>query len=102
MPHDPGTVLGFLQDVNKCQNTLTTDGMQPGPIVVHCSAGLGRTGTFIVIDIQLHLIDYQGERNVCVCVIQCVREIINCCVHVGIRANACSCGIKHAFLWWKL
>ena len=66
MPHEPGGVLGFLQDVNQCQNTLTTDAMQPGPIVVHCSAGIGRTGTFIVIDILLHLINYQGKSE-CVC-----------------------------------
>ena len=69
MPHEPGTVLRFLQDMNQCQNTLATDDMQPGPIVVHCGAGIGRTGVFIVIDILLHLIDYQGERNVGVCVI---------------------------------
>ena len=78
MPSDPGGVLGFLQDVNQCQNTLTTDAMQPGPIVVHCSAGIGRTGTFIVIDILLHLINYQGKSK-------CVwfsMLVVNCCGYV--------------------
>lgn len=61
VPHDPGAVLGFLQDVNLCQSTISEEGSDMGPIVVHCSAGIGRTGTFIVIDILLNLIGYQGN-----------------------------------------
>ena len=68
VPHDPGAVLGFLQDVTLRQSTLATEGVEPGPPVVHCSAGIGRTGTFIVIDILLNLIAYQGE---CVSVYVC-------------------------------
>lgn len=60
VPHDPGTVLGFLSDVTLKQSTLASEGLSPGPIVVHCSAGIGRTGTFIVIDILINLISYQG------------------------------------------
>ena len=77
MPSDPGGVLGFLQDVKQCQNTLTTDAIQPGPIVVQCSSGMGRTGIFIVIDILLHLINYQGKSE-CVCVWFSVL-VVNCC-----------------------
>ena len=64
VPHDPGTVLGFLQDVTLRQSTLASEGLSPGPIVVHCSAGIGRTGTFIVIDILINLITYQGRYTV--------------------------------------
>ncbi len=49
-------MLGYLEDVNSRQKQDES----VGPIVVHCSAGIGRTGTFIVIDMIINLIDYQG------------------------------------------
>ena len=61
IPHDSKAILEFLQDVTQCQGTLVTDHMEPGAIVVHSSEGIGRTGTFIVIDILLNLIAYKGE-----------------------------------------
>jgi len=55
-PEDPGSVLNFLHDVNIKQESLEG----AGPIVVHCSAGIGRTGTFIVIDMIIDQIQTLG------------------------------------------
>lgn len=58
-PSDPRTVLNFLEKVNECEEENCPNG-SAGPIIVHCSAGIGRTGTFIVIDILLNQIKRIG------------------------------------------
>ncbi|XP_075966843.1 tyrosine-protein phosphatase non-receptor type 11 isoform X3 [Anarhichas minor] len=56
VPTDPGGVLDFLEEVNLKQESIA----DAGPIAVHCSAGIGRTGTFIVIDILIDVIREKG------------------------------------------
>ncbi|XP_060478202.2 tyrosine-protein phosphatase non-receptor type 11-like isoform X2 [Panthera onca] len=56
VPAEPAGVLDFLDQVNRAQNSMPG----AGPMVVHCSAGIGRTGTIIVIDILVDIIRRQG------------------------------------------
>lgn len=56
VPREPSRVLEFLHDVDHKQESIPG----AGPIIVHCSAGIGRTGTFIVIDVILNLIKHHG------------------------------------------
>ncbi|KAG7271583.1 hypothetical protein CRUP_027858, partial [Coryphaenoides rupestris] len=56
VPQEPGGVLSFLAQVNAKQDDFD----EPGPMIIHCSAGIGRTGTFMVIDMILHTIETQG------------------------------------------
>uniref|UniRef100_A0A3B4VMM4 Receptor-type tyrosine-protein phosphatase alpha n=1 Tax=Seriola dumerili TaxID=41447 RepID=A0A3B4VMM4_SERDU len=56
VPFTPIGMLKFLKKVKTCNPQYA------GPIVVHCSAGVGRTGTFIVIDAMLDMMI--AERKV--------------------------------------
>ncbi|XP_052393031.1 receptor-type tyrosine-protein phosphatase alpha isoform X1 [Carassius gibelio] len=56
VPFTPIGMLKFLKKVKTCNPQYA------GPIVVHCSAGVGRTGTFIVIDAMLDMMG--AERKV--------------------------------------
>ncbi|XP_051993694.1 protein tyrosine phosphatase receptor type Db [Xyrauchen texanus] len=63
VPEHPTPFLAFLRRVKACNHP------DAGPIVVHCSAGVGRTGCFIVIDAMLErlkqekTIDVYGHVN---------------------------------------
>ncbi|XP_044313774.1 tyrosine-protein phosphatase non-receptor type 61F isoform X2 [Drosophila rhopaloa] len=60
IPSSPNAFLKFLQQVRD-SGCLSRE---VGPAVVHCSAGIGRSGTFCLVDCCLVLIDKYGECNV--------------------------------------
>uniref|UniRef100_A0A8C8F227 Receptor-type tyrosine-protein phosphatase alpha n=1 Tax=Oncorhynchus tshawytscha TaxID=74940 RepID=A0A8C8F227_ONCTS len=58
VPFTPIGMLKFLKKVKTCNPQYS------GPIVVHCSAGVGRTGTFIVIDAMLDMMNTERKVDV--------------------------------------
>ncbi|XP_055000671.1 receptor-type tyrosine-protein phosphatase C [Sorex araneus] len=58
VPDDPHLLLKLRRRVNAFSNFFS------GPIVVHCSAGVGRTGTYIGIDAMLEKLEAENEVDV--------------------------------------
>ncbi|XP_031666142.1 receptor-type tyrosine-protein phosphatase F isoform X5 [Oncorhynchus kisutch] len=55
----PKTGEGFIDFIGQVHKTKEQFG-QDGPITVHCSAGVGRTGVFITLSIVLERMRYEG------------------------------------------
>ena len=66
IPKNSQTFLAFLQAVRQSgviPSSIThCEDTDLGPPVIHCSAGIGRSGTFCLVDSAL------VQVNVCVCI----------------------------------
>ncbi|XP_034442991.1 receptor-type tyrosine-protein phosphatase beta-like isoform X4 [Hippoglossus hippoglossus] len=60
----PETTQSLVQFVRTVRDYVTRTGSGSGPTVVHCSAGVGRTGTFIVLDRVLQQLDTKDTLDI--------------------------------------
>ncbi|XP_076016934.1 tyrosine-protein phosphatase non-receptor type 2a isoform X2 [Genypterus blacodes] len=60
VPESPASFLNFLLKVRESGSL----GPEHGPSVVHCSAGIGRSGTFALVDTCLVLMDRRKSSSV--------------------------------------
>uniref|UniRef100_A0AC35U3X2 Protein-tyrosine-phosphatase n=1 Tax=Rhabditophanes sp. KR3021 TaxID=114890 RepID=A0AC35U3X2_9BILA len=76
-PKNPHSVVVYLRDVNSILNAYVQS--ERGPLLVHCSAGIGRTGAIIVIDLLINYILQNGYR--------CYIDILNTIKMVRTQRN---------------
>ena len=59
VPTNAMSIVNFIKQVNKVHPSS-----HQYPLLVHCSAGVGRTGTFIVLDSMMQRIKAEGNINI--------------------------------------
>ena len=57
-PEHPHGVIKFIRQINSVYS------VQRGPILVHCSAGVGRTGTLVALDSLMHQVEEEDQVSI--------------------------------------
>ena len=80
VPDNVMSVIRFIRHVRKLFPVS-----QDQPLLVHCSAGVGRTGTFITLDMMMQQMRAEDTLSVCQCVrnlrtqrMKMVQTLVNC------------------------
>lgn len=86
----PDTTIDMLQEVRKTRTKMDAN---YAPLLVHCSAGVGRTGTFIVIDQVITALEQGHSRIDIVELIDRIREdrmaLVQHTIQYEFAYNAC-------------
>ena len=64
----PDNVMSIISFIRHVRKLFPTSVDQPGPVLVHCSAGIGRSGTFITLDMMMQQMKDKATLGVCRCV----------------------------------
>lgn len=57
-PEHPHGIIKFIRQINAVYS------VQRGPILVHCSAGVGRTGTLVALDSLTQQLEEEGQVSI--------------------------------------
>jgi protein tyrosine phosphatase len=57
------SVPGNVRGLEKLVDRISKEEEKKQPIIVHCSAGVGRTGTFLALTQLKYIIEYQKNKN---------------------------------------
>jgi protein-tyrosine phosphatase len=104
VPDHPIGILQVIYEADEVQSSSFSINETKGPMVIHCSAGCGRTGTFCVIDTVIQRLCQ--ERDVCTsCSVDKIYETVK-----RFREQRMSMVQTHrqyvfcyeAIIWWML